>query len=64
MAGGGALPARVGGAALRALFSAALLVRRPGPIYADGLILRGHITMIGTSVQSGISWVTNLPTSP
>lgn len=54
----------MGGAAFRALFAAVLLVRRPRPIHAHGLILRGHITWLGTPVRSGIAWIDEPPDTP
>lgn len=59
----GPLPARIGGAILRQVFRAILLVRRPRPIHSRGLILRGHITWLDSPVRSGIGWVDERPAS-
>ncbi|MFG6504072.1 hypothetical protein [Microbacterium sp. P05] len=49
--------AGVAGRALRALFAALLLVRRPRPIHARGRMLRGELVWLGTPVRSGIQWI-------
>lgn len=60
----GPLLARAGGAALRAIFAAVLLFRRPRPIHAHGIVLRGHITWLGNPIRCGIDWIDIPPITP
>jgi hypothetical protein len=54
----------VAGGVLKAVFGAILLVRRPRPIHARGVVLSGEMTWLGTSISSGISWVDDAPRAP
>jgi hypothetical protein len=56
--------ARVIGAALRVLFGAILLVRRPRPIHAAGSVLRGHIQWLDGAAPAGIAWIDEAPAEP
>jgi hypothetical protein len=46
------------------LFAGILLVRRPRPIHARGLVLRGHLTWLGATTRSGIAWIDAPPAAP
>jgi hypothetical protein len=56
--------ARVIGAALRVLFRAILLVRRPRPIHAKGSVLRGRIHWLEGAAPAGIAWIDARPAEP
>jgi hypothetical protein len=57
--------ARLAGSALRAVFAAILLVRRPRPIHVKGLVLSGEISWLGnTRARSGIRWIDEPPGEP
>ena len=47
----------LGGGALRLLFRSILLLRRPRPIHARGLVLRGNIVRLSGAARSGIRWI-------
>ena len=56
--------ARLVGGALRLLFAAILVVRRPRPIHAKGLVLQGEITWLRGAAESGIRWIDEPPLEP
>lgn len=58
------LPAAFGGAVLRAFFAAMLRVRRPRPIHAQGLVLEGEVSWVGSGARAGISWIDQAPDEP
>ena len=49
------------GRVLRALFAAIMLVRRPRPIHADGVVLRGMLRRLPGRVRTGIRWIDDGP---
>ena len=55
--------ARVAGGVLKSVFGAIMLVRRPRPIHAAGIVLGGEMTWLGTSATSGISWIDDAPSA-
>ena len=54
-------PARVAGDALRLVFRAILLLRRPRPIHSRGRVLRGELTWLEGALPSGIRWIDEPP---
>ena len=52
------------GGVLKVAFGAIMLMRRPRPIHARGVVLSGEMTWLGTSVTSGISWIDDPSPAP
>lgn len=56
--------ASLGGQALRALFAAIMLVRRPRPIHARGRMLEGELRWLGNPTAAGIAWIDQATSEP
>jgi hypothetical protein len=52
------------GEALRALFRAILVLRRPRPIHSRGRVLAGEVSWIPGAAPSGIRWIDEPPDHP
>lgn len=55
---------KLAGTALKAAFATIMLVRRPRPIHAKGVVLDGRLRWTGTSRASGIRWIDEAPPGP
>ncbi len=60
----GIMLARFVGVVLRGMFAAILLLRRPRPIHARGLILTGELTWLANSPPAGVAWIDDRPDRP
>lgn len=52
------------GQVLKGLFAGIMLLRRPRPIHADGVMLEGRMTWLGNTRRAGIRWIDSAPDAP
>jgi hypothetical protein len=58
------IASRIAGHLLKAAFGAIMLVRRPRPIHAKGVVLEGSIRWLDRTRASGIRWIDAPPPEP